>query len=284
MVTVALDAMGGDNGAEPIVLGALEALDANENLKIILVGDENEVRKYLPINRNIEVLHCEDVIGMNESATDALKRRDSSIFKAVELVKQKRADAVVSAGHSGSTMSLATLRMGRLPNILRPAIATLMPSKDGARTLVLDVGANVDSKPEHLLQFAIMGKAYASDVIGLSKPRVGLLANGEEETKGNDVTKETYKLLKDLKDFNFIGNVEGNDIFNGSVDVVVCDGFVGNVLLKTSEGVADSISTFLKKSIKKSFVAKLGSAFMLGAFRSLKKEIDYAEYGGAPLL
>ena len=284
MVTVAVDAMGGDNGPEPIVLGALEALDANENLKVILVGNKEEIQKYLPINKNIEILHCEDVIGMNESATDALKRRDSSIFKAVELVRQKKADAVVSAGHSGSTMSLATLRMGRLPNILRPAIATLMPSKDGARTLVLDVGANVDSKPEHLLQFAIMGKAYASDVLGLSKPRVGLLANGEENTKGNDVTKETYKLLEKLKDFNFIGNVEGNDVFNGSVDVVVCDGFVGNVLLKTSEGVADSISTFLKKSIKKSFVAKLGSAFMLGAFRSLKKEIDYAEYGGAPLL
>jgi glycerol-3-phosphate acyltransferase PlsX len=285
MVTIAIDAMGGDYGPEPIVTGVLEALKTTR-FNVLLVGDEQEVRKYLPekVPDSITIVQSGDVIDMHESATDALKRKESSIFKAVDLVKEKKADAVVSAGHSGATMSLATLRIGRLPGISRPAIATLMPTVTGGRTLVLDVGANVDSKPEHLVQFAIMGKAYAMDVLNHKLPRVGLLANGEESSKGNEVVKETHKLLSEVKDFNFIGNVEGNDIFNGNVDVVVCDGFVGNVLLKTSEGVAEAIRGFLKKSIKESLLAILGSAFMLGAFKSLKKQIDYAEYGGAPLL
>lgn len=285
MITIAIDAMGGDFGPKPIVEGMLEALEVVK-FKAILVGKKDEILKFLPskLPENIYFEECSDVIDMSESATDALKRRDSSIYKAVDLVKDKKADAVVSAGHSGATMSLATLRIGRLPGILRPAIATLMPTSTGERTLVLDVGANVDSKPEHLVQFAIMGKAYAMDVLNHEFPRVGLLANGEESSKGNDVVKETHKELIELKNFNFIGNVEGNDIFNGKVDVVVCDGFVGNVLLKTSEGVAEAIKTFLKNNIKKSFLATIGSLFMIGAFKSLKKQIDYAEYGGAPLL
>jgi len=285
MVTIAIDAMGGDFGPEPIINGVLDALKSVK-FKAVLVGDKTEIEKYLPANasKNISIVESSDVIGMHESATDALKRKESSIYKAVDLVRGKEADAVVSAGHSGATMSLATLRIGRLPGILRPAIATLMPTATGGRTLVLDVGANVDSKPEHLLQFAVMGKAYATDVLNHKLPRVGLLANGEEPSKGNDVVKDTHKALASLKDFNFIGNIEGNDIFNGSVDVVVCDGFVGNVLLKTSEGVAEAIRGFLKSSIKRSLLAILGSAFMLGAFKSLKKQIDYAEYGGAPLL
>jgi glycerol-3-phosphate acyltransferase PlsX len=285
MVRVAIDTMGGDFGAQPIVGGVVEALKEKEFYPI-LVGDENQIKEFIPqsVISKVKIIHTQDVIGMQESATDALKRKQSTIYKAVQLVKDKEADAVVSAGHSGATMSLATLRIGRLPGILRPAIATLMPKADGGRTLVLDVGANVDSKPEHLVQFAIMGKAYAMDLLGKDFPKVGLLANGEEDSKGNEVVKETHKLLKEIKEFNFIGNVEGNDIFNGKVDVVVCDGFVGNVLLKTSEGVAEAIRGFLKKSIKSSLLATLGSAFMLGAFRSLKKQIDYAEYGGAPLL
>lgn len=277
--------MGGDFGPEPIINGVLDALK-HAKFKAVLVGDKAEIEKCFPgkIPESVSVVESSDVIGMHESATDALKRKESSIYKAVDLVREKRADAVVSAGHSGATMSLATLRIGRLPGILRPAIATLMPTAKGGRTLVLDVGANVDSKPEHLLQFAIMGKAYAMDVLNQTLPRVGLLANGEEASKGNEVVKDTHKALAALKDFNFIGNIEGNDIFNGSVDVVVCDGFVGNVLLKTSEGVAEAIRGFLKKSIKESLMAILGSTFMLGAFKSLKKQIDYAEYGGAPLL
>jgi len=285
MVRVAIDAMGGDFGAEPIVGGVVEALKERE-FTPILVGDQNEIEKFIPANilKNIRIVHATDVIAMQDSATDALRRKNSTIFKAVELVRNKEADAVVSAGHSGATMSLSTLRIGRISGILRPAIATLMPKSNGGSTLVLDVGANVDSKPEHLVQFAIMGKAYAVDLLNKPLPRVGLLANGEEATKGNEVVKEAHKLLADIKDFNFIGNVEGNDIFNGDVDVVVCDGFVGNVLLKTSEGVAEAIRTFLKQSIKGSLLATIGSAFMLGAFKSLKKQIDYAEYGGAPLL
>ncbi len=277
--------MGGDFGPEPIINGVLDA-SKSAKFNAVLVGDKNEIEKYLPakVPSNITIAESSDVIGMHESATDALKRKESSIYKAVDMVRNKEADAVVSAGHSGATMSLATLRIGRLPGILRPAIATLMPTATGGRTLVLDVGANVDSKPEHLLQFAVMGKAYAMDVLNHELPRVGLLANGEEASKGNDVVKDTHKALAALEGFNFIGNIEGNDIFNGSVDVVVCDGFVGNVLLKTSEGVAEAIRGFLKKSIKESLLAILGSTFMLGAFKALKKQIDYAEYGGAPLL
>lgn len=285
MVTIAIDAVGGDFGPKPIVEGVLDALKSKK-FNAILVGNKEEIKKFLPsdIPDNITFEECDDVIDMSDSATDALKRKDSSIFKAVNLVKEKKADAVVSAGHSGATMSLATLRIGRLPGILRPAIATLMPTVTGGKTLVLDVGANVDSKPEHLVQFAIMGKAYSMNLLGHKVPRVGLLANGEESSKGNEVVKDTHDLLSKVEDFNFIGNIEGNDIFNGSVDVVVCDGFVGNVLLKTSEGVAEAIKGFLKKSIKESFLATIGSLFMIGAFKSLKKQIDYAEYGGAPLL
>jgi len=285
MVTVAIDAMGGDFGLYPIVEGTILALKETD-FKAILVGNESEILKLLDnkLPDNTTIINSTDVIDMSQSATDSLKRKESSIFKAVNLVKSKEADAIVSAGHSGATMSLATLRIGRLPNISRPAIATLLPRQDGGRTLVLDVGANVDSKPEHLVQFAIMGKAYATDVLGLDVPKVGLLANGEEDSKGNDVVKETHGLLKKLEKFNFIGNVEGNDIFDGSVDVVVCDGFVGNVLLKTSEGVASAIKGLIKDSVKKSPIAILGSLFMKGAFQKLKKQTDYAEYGGAPLL
>jgi len=257
MVTIAIDAMGGDFGPEPIVEGVLDALKTT-NFKAIFVGNKEEITKFLPkkLPENIFFEESSDVIDMSESATDALKRKDSSIYKAVNLVKEKKADAVVSAGHSGATMSLATLRIGRLPGISRPAIATLMPTSKGGRTLVLDVGANVDSKPEHLVQFAIMGKAYAMDVLNHDLPRVGLLANGEESSKGNEIVKETHKLLTGLKDFNFIGNIEGNDIFNGSVDVVVCDGFVGNVALKTIEGLAKLMGRTIKDAFRKNFFTK----------------------------
>ncbi|WP_457592206.1 phosphate acyltransferase PlsX [Hydrogenimonas sp.] len=284
MVRVAIDAMGGDFGHYPIVEGAIFALK-KKNYLPIFVGDESKIAPLIPpkFKSRVEIVHCEDVISMHEHATDALKRRNSSIYVAVDLVRNGKADAVVSAGHSGATMSLATLRIGRIKGISRPAIATFMPtSTTGKMTVVLDVGANVDCDAENLFQFAVMGDAYANKVLGCSKAKVGLLSNGEEPSKGNEVTKAAYPLISQLD--SFVGNVEGGDIFNGSVDVVVCDGFVGNVLLKASEGVADTISHYLKSEIKHSPVAIAGAILMKRVFRKLKKQTDYAEYGGAPLL
>ncbi len=284
MVRVAIDAMGGDFGHYPIVEGAIFALK-KKNYLPIFVGDESKISPLIPskFKNRVEIVHCDDVISMHEHATDALKRRNSSIYVAVDLVRNGKADAVVSAGHSGATMSLATLRIGRIKGISRPAIATFMPTSiTGKMTVVLDVGANVDCDAQNLFQFAVMGDAYANKVLGCAKAKVGLLSNGEEPSKGNEVTKAAYPLISQLD--SFVGNVEGGDIFNGSVDVVVCDGFVGNVLLKASEGVADTISHYLKSEIKHSPVAIAGAILMKRVFRKLKKQTDYAEYGGAPLL
>lgn len=283
MVTIAIDAMGGDFGPYPIVEGTILALKERK-FRAILIGDEEKIDKLIPkrFKKDITIINCDDFIDMNDSATDALKRKDSSIYKAIDLVRNKEADAVVSAGHSGATMSLATLRIGRLKNVSRPAIATLMPTSKGKKSLVLDVGANVDCKPEHLFQFGVMGEAYAKKILNNSNPKVGILSNGEEEVKGNELTKHAFKLLKKLP--SFIGNVEGNNIFDGSVDVVVCDGFTGNIVLKASEGVAQSIGIFMKKHIKKSPIRMTGALLMKKVFRALKKEIDYSEYGGAPLI
>jgi len=284
MIKVAIDAMGGDFGPKPIIEGVVEALKLKE-FHPILVGDENEIKKYLPQKYydKVSFINSNDYIRMDEHATDALRRKESSIYKAIELVRNKEADAVVSAGHSGATMSLATLRVGRIKGIKRPAIATFMPTIKKNYTLVLDVGANVDSDSENLYQFALMGEIYSREVLNHKSPRVGLLSNGEEDVKGNSVTKEAFSKLKTQS--SFIGNVEGNDIFKGNVDVVVCDGFVGNILLKTSEGVADTIVTLIKEEVKKAgIISKVGALLMRKVFKVLKKSIDYAEYGGAPLL
>ena len=284
MQVIAIDAMGGDYGSAPIIEGTLQALSEKE-FKAILVGKRDIISSYIPLNfkDHIEIVEADDVIEMTDLATDALKRKESSIYKAVELVRNKQANAVVSAGHSGATMSLATLRIGRIKGVSRPAIATLMPTAtSGKYSLVLDVGANVDSKASHLFEFGVMGEAYVRDVLGISYPKVGLLSNGEEASKGNEVTKEAYKMLQNLP--SFVGNIEGNNIFDGSVDVVVCDGFVGNILLKTSEGVADSISKIIKKNVRKSPLAITGAILMRKVFKILKKQVDYAEYGGAPLM
>jgi len=283
MIKIAIDAMGGDFGPEPIVKGMLLALKERK-FEPILVGKRDEILSLLPkgYKNKISIIDTDDVISMSDAATDALKRKQSSIYMAVDLVKKGEADGVVSAGHSGATMTLATLRLGRLKNVLRPALITLMPSRGKNRTAVLDVGANVDCAPEHLEQFAVFGKYYAHDVMGIEIPRVGLLANGEEESKGNEVTKATFKLLQGSE--GFIGNVEGSDIFNGECDVVVCDGFIGNLVLKTAEGTAATISYFLKDYIRKSPVAITGALLMRKVFKLLKKETDYAEEGGAPLI
>ncbi|MEA2028552.1 MAG: phosphate acyltransferase PlsX [Campylobacterota bacterium] len=286
MIKVAIDAMGGDFGPEPIIEGVIAALDEKPNtFTPILVGDKDELLLHIPefYLSKVEFVSSSDVISMSDSATNALKRKESSIYHAVELVRNKEADAVVSAGHSGATMTLATLRIGRLKNVSKPALATLMPNINEGKTLVLDVGAVVDCKPQNLYEFGVMGQAYAQQILGLKDPRVGLLANGEEESKGNELTKASFKLLKEVK--GFVGNVEGRDIFNGSVDVVVCDGFTGNILLKASEGVVSTIFDMMKKNIKKSIPAKFGALLMKKrVFKNLKKQVDYAEYGGAPLL
>ncbi len=283
MIRIAIDAMGGDFGPEPIIEGVVEALDQKRFFPI-LVGDREQITSFLPefYLDKVEIVDASDVIAMSDQATQALKRKESSIYKAVELVRDGKADGVVSAGHSGATMTLATLRIGRLPGISKPALATIMPTI-ASKTLLLDVGAVTDCTAQNLYEFAIMGEVYAQKVIGLSHPKVGLLSNGEEDSKGNALTKEAFKLMKNVPGFQ--GNVEGSDIFNASVDVVVCDGYTGNIVLKASEGVVSTVFTLMKTHIKKSIPAKIG-AFMMKkkVFRKLKEKVDYAEYGGAPLL
>lgn len=281
---IVLDAMGGDYGVQPIVEGLISALK-KEDFSPIIVGDSKEIEKFIPteLKSKIRVIHCDDYIAMHDHASSATKRKESSIYVGMELVREGEADAIVSAGHSGATMSLATLRLGRIKGVSRPAICTMMPTSiEGKYSLILDAGANTDCKPEYLLDFALMGYEYAKGVMGISHPKVGLLSNGEEDIKGNELTKETFPLLKNY-DF-FIGNVEGKNIFDGSVDVVVCDGFIGNLVLKSSEGVASAISKMLKQEIKKSPLSMLGAFLMRNAFKALKARTDHSEYGGAPLL
>lgn len=283
MLKIAIDAMGGDNGCIPIVEGVILALKTNRHFTAILVGKKDELLPLIPQKflSRIIIHHAEDVISMSDHATDALKRKESTAYQAIELVKTGQADAYVSAGHSGASMSLATLRIGRIKGVSRPAIATLMPTVNGT-TLVLDVGANVDCDAKNLQEFAIMGQIYAEDVLNIENPMTGLLSNGEEESKGNEVSREAFKLLEKLQ--NFVGNVEGNDIFNGSVDVVVCDGFVGNIMLKTAEGVADTIGKIIKDNLRRSLVSIAGAVLMRKVFKNLKLKVDYAEIGGAPLI
>ncbi len=284
MLKIAIDAMGGDFGPKPIMDGLIAALKHNYHFTAIAVGNRTELEPLIPsyLKDRIEILHTNDVISMSDSATDALKRKESTIYKAIELVKEGQANAVVSAGHSGASMSLATLRIGRIKGVSRPAIATLMPTSENQNTLVLDVGANVDCDAKNLFEFAVMGQVYAEDVLQLDEPLVGLLSNGEEESKGNEVTKEAFELISKIP--NFAGNVEGSDIFKGTVDVVVCDGFIGNILLKTAEGVADTIGKIIKKNLKRSLISIAGAVLMRKVFKNLKVKVDYAEYGGAPLL
>ncbi|EPE6659599.1 phosphate acyltransferase PlsX, partial [Campylobacter coli] len=267
---------------KPIIEGVIEALKERP-FNAILVGNPNILRPLIPKNleQYIQYENANEVFSMNENATDALKRKETTIYKTIELVKNGKAKAAVSAGHSGASMSLATLRLGRLKGVLRPAIATLMPNTT-SKTLFLDVGANTDCKAENLFQFAIMGDAYAKEIMKISKPRLALLSNGEEECKGNELTKEAHQLMKQIP--SFVGNAEGRDIFNGEVDVLVCDGFDGNVILKACEGVATAIIHILKNEIKQSLISKIGALLMKPSFKRLKKHIDWQEYGGAPLL
>jgi glycerol-3-phosphate acyltransferase PlsX len=283
---VAIDAMGGDNAPGVEVEGAVIA--AREfGIPVILVGDEERIRAELALHDSkgldISIKHASEVVGMHDSPSDAIrKKKDSSIRVAFELVKSGDAEAVVSAGNSGATMAAGMFVLRRIKGIERPAIAQIFPTLKG-RTLVLDVGGNVDCKAVHLVHFAIMGSVYARSIMGIDTPRIGLLSNGEEESKGNELTRETNALLKDAP-VDYAGYIEGRDIFAGVVDVVVCDGFVGNVVLKLSEGLSEAVGKMLKEEILKSFLPKIGFLLARPAFQRFMKKVDYAEYGGAPLL
>ncbi|MCK8823954.1 phosphate acyltransferase PlsX [Fuchsiella alkaliacetigena] len=283
---IAVDVMGGDYAPFETVKGAIEAL-AEIEADIALVGDKEIIEKELKIyDYNEHRLRIEDapeVIGMDETPAKAIRRKDkSSIVVGANLVKEGQAEALVSAGSTGAVMAAGLLRVGRIKGVKRPAIATVMPSLVG-ETLVLDVGAHVDSDPENLVQYALMGSTYVEKILNKDNPKVGLLSVGEEEEKGNELTKEAYQLLEEVN-INFIGNVEGRDIFNSDCDVIVCDGFVGNVLLKTAEGLAEAVFKMFKDELEESIVAKLGALLMKSGLKNLKKKVDYTEYGGAPLL
>ncbi|MDD5286144.1 MAG: phosphate acyltransferase PlsX [Desulfuromonadaceae bacterium] len=283
---VAVDAMGGDNAPVIEVEGAVAAC-REFGIPVTLVGDREriqaELAKHVVSDLDIDIFHAGEVIGMHDSASDAVrKKKNSSVRLAFELVRDEKACAAVSAGNSGATMAVGMFVLKRISGIDRPAIATIFPTLKG-KTLVLDVGGNVDCKPLHLAQFAIMGEVYARYVMGIANPTVGLLSNGEEDSKGNELTRETHAILKNTS-LNYTGYVEGRDIFKGTVEVVVCDGFVGNVVLKLSEGLADAAGRMLKGEIVKSWVSKLGYLFVRGAFNRFRKIVDYSEYGGAPLL
>lgn len=283
---VALDAMGGDFAPEMTIAGAVEAVNEYD-IEVILVGDRQQLTdslsgKRYPSNR-ISIVHTSEVVAMNESPAVALrKKKDSSIRVAIELVKSNLADAAVSAGNSGVAMATSLFILGKIPNVDRPAIATTMPSLTGFFVLI-DAGANVDCKPENLMQFALMGNAYFKALFDVPDPRVSLLSIGEEDTKGNELTKETFKLLKH-SGLNFIGNIEGKDIFSGNADVIVCDGFIGNIVLKVSEGLAEAIMKMLKREIIGATTGKMGYLMIKPAIRNFRKRTDYSEYGGAPLL
>src|SRR6266550_3972561 len=287
VVRIALDAMGGDHAPQEIVKGALLAA-AEYSIEVLLVGQEEVVRKELAAAgestpRNIEVVDAREVVEMDDTAIAPIRRkRNSSIRICANLVSEGRADAFVSAGNTGATWTSARVVMGMIEGVSRPALAAILPNVKG-HTLLLDVGANVDTKPNHLREFAVMGHFYAQMVFGIAEPRVGLMSIGEEEGKGNELTKETYRVMKETG-LNFIGNAEGRDVFNGNADVVVCDGFIGNVVVKAGEALGEFVSKTLRQEMTRSFSRKIGALLAKSAFDDLKKRMDYSEYGGAPLL
>lgn len=284
---IALDAMGGDFAPAVTVEGAVGTVNEARDIDIILVGDEHSIKKELsgkkyPHDR-LQIRHATQVVKMDEPAVHAIKRKkDSSIRRAADLVKTGEADAVVSAGHSGVAMATSLLMLGKSDGVDRPAIATIMPTLKHPFVLI-DAGANVDCNAENLFQFALMGDAYCKTMFEMHQPRIALLSIGEEDSKGNLLTKEAFRLLKN-KPIKFVGNIEGKDIFTGIADVVVCDGFTGNIVLKTSEGLVESMMKMLKREISELTTSRVGYLLMKPALRNFRKKTDYAEYGGAPLL
>ena len=285
---IAVDAMGGDLGPSVVVPGAIEAA-RQTGAKILLVGNEatldGELNRLSPSGVDLEIVHAPEVAGMDEKPSDILRRKkNASIQVACRLVRDGAAQGVVSAGHSGASVACGMFIMGRIPGVERPALASLLPTEKEP-VVLLDVGATVDCKPYNIFQFGLMGDAFARDILNKEAPRVGLLSIGEEEGKGNSQVKEAYELFKMAQNLNFSGNIEGRDLFTGDVDVAVCDGVVGNVALKLSEGLGLSLSRVLKRELLSSgFLPKLGSLLAKSAFRRFAKVVDYAEYGGAPLL
>lgn len=282
---IALDAMGGDLGPRPCVEGALAACQ-RFNIEVIIVGKERHLKRLLSAkrmsDRRLHLHNADDVVSMSDTPRESLKKKNSSLAIAVDLVRSGEASAVVSPANTGAFLAHALLSWRGLPGIKKPAIATMLPTMHD-RVVIVDSGAVVDCKPHQLVNFAIMGSTYAREVLGRVNPRVGLLSNGEEETKGNELVIEAHQLLRKTG-LNFLGNAEGGDIFTGDYDVIVCDGFVGNVVLKTSEGLARTIIDLIKKEAKKSIPTMIGGALIYPAVAALKRKTDYDESGGAPLL
>ncbi len=283
---IVIDAMGSDNAPAVEVEGAIQAIE-EFGYELILVGDkeriEKELKKHGSYSDKLSIVHASEVIEMHDPAAISVRRkRNSSIVVGMDLIKKEKADAFVSAGNTGAVVCAATLSLRLLPAIERPGIAIIIPALAGT-SLIMDVGANISAKPIHLLQYGIMADAYSRYILGKTNPTVGLLNVGEEESKGTDFIRESHTLLSESK-LNFIGNIEGRDIYSGKADIVLCDGFVGNVILKVSESVVDTIMQLLKREIKSSIIATVGAALASSAFAVLKKKMDYSEYGGAPLL
>lgn len=286
-IRVSVDAMGGDNAPRNEVLGSLEAASEREDLEIILVGREKEIRQILNEQNlqlsNVSVVHAEEVVTMEDSPSEAFKQKpNSSINVALELQLENKADAFISAGNTGAVLASSTLKLGRIEGISRPTIGSMFPSEKG-NILLFDVGATVDCRANNLLEYALMGSVYSSDILGVENPRVGLLSVGEENTKGNELTLEAYELLS-KSGLNFVGNVEGGDILKGKADVVVCDGFVGNVILKFAESVLGLLKAKFRKLADSSLMNKLKVGMAQGVLKQIAKEFDYQYYGGVPLL
>jgi len=285
---IALDAMGGDFGPPNLVAGAALALrDYSHIRKLFLVGDtaqiEAELRKLGCNDSRIEIVHSTQVVDMSDRAWSAVRRKkDSSVSRAVDLVKHGQANAIVSAGHTGAAVAASMIKLRTLPGIYRPGIAAVLPTETNVFVL-MDAGANIDARPEHLLQYAFMGSVYSSHVLGYKNPTVGLISLGEEDVKGNEMTKEVFKLLK-KSSLNFVGNIEGRHLFEDPVEVVVCDGFVGNVILKTCESISVAIFQWLKHELSRTPMRKLGAFLAQESFRTIKDKTNYEEYGGSPLL
>ncbi len=290
MIRIALDGFGSDRAPESEIMGAIAAAESSRDLEIIITGDKtilkdaiNAVKKSNRGVSGIKIVHASERITMEDSPSSIVRnKKNSSLRVAYELVQNKEADAVISAGNSGASLAIAMFVFKRIKGIDRPAIATVMPSV-GGYTVLIDAGANVDVKPHHLAQFAIMGAEYTAFMKDIKNPKIGILSNGEESSKGNELTREAYKIIKNT-DLNFYGYVEGREIFNGKVDVVVCDGFTGNVILKASESLAEMIFNLLREEINKNFMAKIGFFMAKKSLKKFKKLVDHNEYGGAPLL
>lgn len=286
---IAVDAMGGDNAPFEIIKGALEAIKENNNIKIILVGKEEiiweELKKYTYDDNRIFIQNATEVIETCESPTNAIRtKKDSSIVVGLKLVKEEKASAFVSAGSTGAFLTGATVITKRIKGIERAALGTLIPTENGKYVFLIDSGANMDCKASYLVQFAKMGQIYMENVLGVKNAKVGLINVGTEKEKGDILTKEAFQLLENDKNLNFIGNIEGRDVTSGLVDVIVCDGFIGNVILKLCEGVAKSFGKIVKNEIKSNLIYSIGGAIAKGAFENVKKRFDYSEIGGAPFL